>query len=216
MLHRSKVNWAGFLRLILQGGVCWRPWFLLEDTHSRNCSVLCWMLAALQFYASKKEARRKDCVPVNQTGSHQAFCSTRECVFFTCSFFCWLSWKSCFVIYRKTTRVWAGSVALSWTDPGSAITSCYSNRHLHLHRRSLPFPRQWTGPLTFHLKCIVSFVCGLLLQRQQPARACAGLTAKHSHAAAPGVSGWWVKSPPSRVSNQCWRVIYYRVIHDCI
>lgn len=28
----------------------------------------------------------------------------------------------------------------------------------HLHRHSLPFPRQWTGPLTFHLKCITRCV----------------------------------------------------------
>lgn len=46
---------------------------------------------------------------------------------------------------------------LSWADSGSVITSLL-HQSLHLHRHSLPFPRQWTGPLTFHLKCITRCV----------------------------------------------------------
>lgn len=51
-------------------------------------------------------------------------------------------------------KIGQGSV-LNWPDFCDnivALQSCY------FHRHSLPFPRQWTGPLTFHLKCFLKCV----------------------------------------------------------
>lgn len=69
---------------------------------------------------------------------------------------CWYSRKNKLHIFwgKVFQKIGQGSV-LNWPDFCDNIVTLQS---CYLHRHSLPFPRQWTEPLTFHLKCFLKCV----------------------------------------------------------
>lgn len=90
-----------------------------------------------------------------------------------------------------------GGSVLNWpqfSDNIITLQSCY------LHWHSLPFPRQWTGPLTFHLKCIMRCV-GVLCAFYWPLH----IYIQYMWAV---VSVWSVKVCPWNFEHICNRFIF--------